>query len=147
MWERYLFEIYVPKCYVESMYKTRIYYQDTDAGGVVYFANYLKFAEKSWFEYLLSIGIDLMEWQSQDTYIIVKTVHLDLMEKILYGDTITVKTEVKEVKNAYFILEHTVLKDEKITTRIETTMVCISGQGRPKRIPDGFKDKLLKQLE
>ncbi|HOJ70765.1 MAG TPA: thioesterase family protein [Syntrophorhabdaceae bacterium] len=129
------------------MYKTRIYYQDTDAGGVVYFANYLKFAEKSWFEYLLSIGIDLMEWQSQDTYIIVKTVHLDLMEKILYGDTITVKTEVKEVKNAYFILEHTVLKDEKITTRIETTMVCISSQGRPKRIPDGFKDKLLKQLE
>ncbi|HON85377.1 MAG TPA: thioesterase family protein [Syntrophorhabdaceae bacterium] len=129
------------------MYKTRIYYQDTDAGGVVYFANYLKFAEKSWFEYLLSIGIDLMEWQSQDTYIIVKTVHLDLMEKIRYGDTITVKTEVKEVKNAYFILEHTVLKDEKITTRIETTMVCISSQGRPKRIPDGFKDKLLKQLE
>jgi len=129
------------------MYKTRIYYQDTDAGGVVYFANYLKFAEKSWFEYLLSIGIDLMEWQSQDTYIIVKTVHLDLMEKILYGDTITVKTEVKDVKNAYFILEHTVLKDEKITTRIETTMVCISSQGRPKRIPDGFKDKLLKQLE
>ncbi len=129
------------------MYKTRIYYQDTDAGGVVYFANYLKFAEKSWFEYLLSMGVDLMEWQRQDTYIIVKTVHLDLMEKIRYGDTIVVKTTVKEVKNAYFILEHTVFKDEKITTRIETTMVCISSQGKPKRIPDDFKDKLLKHLE
>ncbi|MCX8109789.1 MAG: acyl-CoA thioesterase [Syntrophorhabdaceae bacterium] len=126
------------------MYQTRIYYQDTDAGGVVYFANYLKFAEKSWFEYLLSIGIDLMEWQNQDIYIIVKTVHLDLIEKIKYGDFITVKTSIKEVKNAYFILEHTVFKDEKITTKIETTMVCINGQGRPKRIPDEFRVRLLR---
>jgi len=129
------------------MYKTRIYYQDTDAGGVVYFANYLKFAEKSWFEFLASIGIFLPDWEKIDTYIIVKTVHLDLIDMVKHGDLISVETSVKDVKNVYFILEHKVFRDEKLTTKIETTMVCINSKGRPKRIPEDFKEKLLHYKE
>lgn len=129
------------------MYKTRIYYQDTDAGGVVYFANYLKFTEKSWFEFLYSIGIHLPEWEKQDTYLIVRTVHLDLIDKVKYGDLITLKTSVKEVKNTYFILTHDIFRDERLTTKVETTMVCINGKGRPKRIPVDFKERLLKAME
>ncbi|MDD5007696.1 MAG: thioesterase family protein [Syntrophorhabdaceae bacterium] len=129
------------------MYTTRIYYQDTDAGGVVYFANYLKFFEKSWFEHLLSIGISIPEWEKDGTYIIVKTVSLDLMEKLLYGDTIYVETSVKEVKNAYFVLDHTVLKDNRTTAKGQTTMVCIDVNGKPKRIPEGFRMNLLKHMK
>lgn len=128
------------------MYTTRIYYQDTDAGGVVYFANYLKFFEKSWFEHLLSIGISIPEWEKEGTYIIVKTVSLDLMEKLLYGDTIYVKTSVKEVKNAYFVLDHIVFKNNKTTTKGRTTMVCIDAKGKPKRIPEDFRAKLLTRI-
>ena len=76
------------------MYSTRIYYQDTDAGGVVYFANYLKFIEKSWFEYLMSIGISIPAWEEIGTYMIIKNVSLDLMEPLKYGDTISVKTDI-----------------------------------------------------
>lgn len=126
------------------MYSTRIYYQDTDAGGVVYFANYLRFFEKSWFEYLLSIGISIPEWEKQDTYIIVRNVALDLVEKLKYGDMIRIDTAVKEIKNSYFILSHTVINNGKITTKGETRMVCIDGRGKPKRIPEDFKNKLLK---
>ncbi|HOJ44021.1 MAG TPA: thioesterase family protein [Syntrophorhabdaceae bacterium] len=125
------------------MYKTRIYYQDTDAGGVVYFANYLKFAEKSWFEFLSSIGIFLPEWERQDTYLIVKEVHLELIEKVRYGELITVKTHIKEIKNAHFILGHEIFKDERLTTKAETIMVCINSKGRPKRLPEEFKERLL----
>lgn len=128
------------------MFKTRIYYQDTDAGGVVYFANYLKFVEKSWFEFLSSIGIFLPEWEKKDTYLIVKTVHLDLIDKVRYGELITIKTSVKEVKSAYFILYHEIFRDEKITTKIETTMVCINSKGKAKRIPEDFKERLLKTM-
>jgi len=128
------------------MYSTRIYYQDTDAGGVVYFANYLKFFEKSWFEYLLSIGISIPEWEKQDTYIIVRNVTMDLLEKLKYGDTIQVDTSVTEIKNSYFILSHTVFKEGKPTTKGETKMVCINMAGKPKRIPEDFKNKLLKIL-
>lgn len=128
------------------MYTTRIYYQDTDAGGVVYFANYLKFFEKSWFEYLFSIGISIPEWEKQDTYIIIRNVTLDLLEKLRYGDIIQIITSIIEVKNAYFILSHTVNKDGKTTTKGETKMVCIDGRGKPKRIPEGFRSLLLANL-
>ena len=92
------------------MYSTRIYYQDTDAGGVVYYANYLKFIEKSWFEYLMSIGISIPEWESTGTYMIIKNVSLDLIEPLRYGDTITVKTDISLVKNAYFMMSHTIIE-------------------------------------
>jgi acyl-CoA thioester hydrolase len=129
------------------MFNTRIYYQDTDAGGVVYYANYLRFFEKSWFEHLLSIGISLPEWETKGTYVLIKNVFLDLIEKLAYGDTIKVETSVKEVRNAYFILTHTVLKDGKATTRGETKMVCVDRTGKPKRIPEDFKARLLARTE
>jgi len=129
------------------MFSTRIYYQDTDAGGVVYFANYLKFIEKSWFEYLMSIGISIPEWESKGTYMIIKNVSLDLMEPLRYGDTITVKSEIIIVKNAYFIMSHRVTKDNRPITRCETKMVCINKDGRPKRMPEDFRNTLLQHIK
>jgi acyl-CoA thioester hydrolase len=128
------------------LYKTRIYYQDTDAGGVVYFANYLKLFEKSWFEYLISIGISLPEWEKSDTYMIIRNASLDLMDKLKYGDIVQVDTSLKEIKHSYFIMSHSVSKDGRVTTRGETRMACINGQGRPKRMPEGFKATLLANL-
>jgi acyl-CoA thioester hydrolase len=129
------------------MFSTRIYYQDTDAGGVVYFANYLKFIEKSWFEYLMSIGISIPEWESTGTYLIIKNVSLELIEPLRYGDTITVKSEIIMVKNAYFIMSHGVIKDNRPTTRCETKMVCIDKNGKPKRMPEYFRNKLLQNIK
>jgi acyl-CoA thioester hydrolase len=129
------------------VYSTHIFYQDTDAGGVVYYANYLKFFEKSWFEYLMSIGISLPAWEAMGTYIIVKKVSLDLIESLKYGDHVTIKTEIIEVKKAYFILSHTVIKDNKPTTKCTTQMVCIDKNGKPKRMPEDFKNKLLQNIK
>jgi len=125
------------------VYTTRIYYQDTDAGGVVYFANYLKFFEKSWFRHLLSIGISIPDWERDGTYVIVKTVSLDITEKLFYGDEIAVETSVSEVRNSYFVLDHKVSKNNKTTARGRTTMVCIDAKGKPKRIPEDFKARLM----
>ncbi len=124
------------------MYTTRVYYQDTDAGGVVYFANYLKFVEKSWFEYLMSIGISLPEWEKSDTYMMVKNVLLDLVEKVMYGDVIQVATSVKEVKNSSFVLAHTISKEDRTVTKVETRMVCVDRRGKLKRMPEDFRQKL-----
>lgn len=120
-----------------------IYYQDTDAGGIVYFGNYLRFIEKSWFRHLMDIGISLPEWEKSDTYIMVKTVFLDLIDKVRYGETIEVVTSVKEVKNAYFILAHTITKEGKPTTKAETKMVCVDSKGKLKRMPEAFKECLI----
>jgi acyl-CoA thioester hydrolase len=125
------------------MFRTRVYYQDTDAGGVVYFANYLKLFEKSWFEYLLSIGILLPEWEKQDTFLLVKKVLLDLLDKSQYGDELEAHTSVSDVKNAQFTFTHAILKNGKTITRGETLMVCVDVTGKPKRIPEDFKKRLL----
>jgi acyl-CoA thioester hydrolase len=125
------------------MFRTRIYYQDTDAGGVVYFANYLKLFEKSWFEYLSSIGIVLPEWEKQGTFLLVKKVLLDLLDKSRYGDELEAYTSASAVRNAQFTFIHTVLKGGKAVARGETLMVCVDTTGKPKRIPDDFKRRLL----
>ena len=125
------------------MFRTRVYYQDTDAGGVVYFANYLKIFEKSWFEHLASIGILLPEWEKTGTFILVKKVLLDLLDRSHYGDQLEAHTSVSEVKNAQFTLIHTIQKNDKIITRGETLMVCVDATGKPRRIPDEFKERLL----
>lgn len=125
------------------MFRTRVYYQDTDAGGVVYFANYLKLFEKSWFEYLSSIGILLPEWERRGTFLLVKKVLLDLLDKSRYGDELEVHTSVSDVRNAQFTLAHAVVRDQKTITRGETLMVCVDTTGKPRRIPDEFKRRLL----
>ena len=124
------------------MYRTMIYYQDTDAGGVVYFANYLKLFEKSWFEHLLSLGISLPEWEKAGTYVMVKGVQLDLKEKLRYGDEIEVETRITSVKNAQFSLSHAVLKDGRLIAEGGTLMVCVDGSGRPRRLPLEWKGRL-----
>jgi len=124
------------------MYHTRIYYQDTDAGGVVYFANYLRLFEKSWFEHLLSLGISLPDWEKAGTFVMVKSVRLDLKEKVHYGDEIEVRTSIVGMKNAQFSMHHEVLKEGRVVAEGETLMVCVDGSGKLKRIPGEFKKRL-----
>jgi acyl-CoA thioester hydrolase len=125
------------------VYETRIFYQDTDAGGVVYFANYLRFFEKSWFEFLASIGIPLPYWETRDTFLMVKTVLLDLKGRLAYGDYIHVVTSIKAVKKASFVLLHKIYRGEDLTTTGETEMVCVDGTGRLRRLPAELHEPLL----
>jgi acyl-CoA thioester hydrolase len=124
------------------MYRTRIYYQDTDAGRVVYFANFLRFFEKSWFERLLGLGISLPEWERAGVFAMVKTVRLDLKEKLHYGDEIETATSVAEVKNAQFSMRHRVRKGDRVIAEGETLMVCVDGSGRVRRLPAEWKARL-----
>ncbi len=125
------------------MYRTRIYYQDTDAGGVVYFANYLKLFEKSWYEHLLSLGISLPEWEEKGVYLMVKSARVDLNEKLRYGDEVDLETSVVVVKNAQFSLHHAVSKGGRPIADGETLMVCVDASGKPRRIPAEWKGRLV----
>ena len=124
------------------MYRTKIYYQDTDAGGVVYFGNYLRFFEKSWFEHLLGLGISLPDWERAGTFVMVKSVRLDLKERLHYGDDIEVRTSIAGMKNAQFSMRHEVCKEGRIAAEGETLMVCVNGSGKLKRLPAEFKQRL-----
>jgi acyl-CoA thioester hydrolase len=122
------------------MWETRIYYGDTDAGGVIYYANYLRYFEKSWFEYLAARGLSLAEWQEKGIYFIIKRVEVDFITSARYGEMIQVQTEVSEVKGASFTFQHRViLKDnEKLLAEGKNQMVCITKEGKPRRLPEEF---------
>jgi len=126
------------------MFETRIYYGDTDAGGVVYYANYLQYFEKSWFEYLAARGLSLVDWEQQGIYFIIKRVEVDYISAARYGEIIQVQTEVSEVTRASFTFHHRViLKDNgRLICEGANQMVCITAEGKLRRFPPGFLERL-----
>jgi acyl-CoA thioester hydrolase len=122
------------------MWETRIYYGDTDAGGVIYYANYLKYFEKSWFEYLAARGLSLADWEKKGIYFIIKRVEVDFIASAQYGEMIQVQTVVSEKTGASFTFQHRViLKDNgKLLAEGKNQMVCITKEGKPRRLPEEF---------
>jgi acyl-CoA thioester hydrolase len=129
------------------MWETRIYYGDTDAGGVVYYANYLQYFEKSWFEYLAARGLSPAEWQERGIYFIIKRVEVEYCSAARYGEIIQVQTEVSEKTRASFTFQHRVtLKDTgRLLAEGKNQMVCITKEGKLRRLPEEFLQRL--QLE
>ena len=126
------------------MWETRIYYGDTDAGGVVYYANYLNYFEKSWFEHLATRGLSLAEYAKDGIYFIVKRVEVDYYSSARYGEVIQVQTEVSEVTKASFSFHHRVVSKDtgRVIAEGQNQMVCITTEGKPRKLPTTFLEKL-----
>jgi acyl-CoA thioester hydrolase len=126
------------------MWETRIYYGDTDAGGVVYYANYLNYFEKSWFEYLTGRELSLADYAKEGIYFIVKNVEVNYHSSARYGEIIQVHTEVSEVTRASFTFHHRVMVKEsgKIIAEGKNQMVCITKEGKPRKLPAEFLQRL-----
>jgi acyl-CoA thioester hydrolase len=123
------------------MWETRIYYGDTDAGGVIYYANYLRFFEKSGYEYLAAKGLSLAEWQEKGVFFIQKRVEVEYISSTAtYGEIIQVQTTVSKVTGASFTLHHRVtLKDNgMLIAEGKNQMVCITKEKKPRRLPPEF---------
>ena len=123
----------------------RIYYEDTDAGGVVYYANYLKFAERARTELLRSKGINQTKLaESQGILFVVKSVNMELKLPARLDDIITIKTEVEEISGARINMKQTLVKSSQDIAFIDVKVVCINKNFRPQRIPEEIKSKIKK---
>jgi len=118
-------------------YTFKIYYEDTDSGGVVYYANYLKFIERARAEMINELGFTLTTLlKDYDRLFLVKKIECDYIESCKLEDTLNVQSKVLVLKNASFILEQNLLKQNKIIFRSKIVMVCVNSQGAPSKIPD-----------
>jgi len=115
--------------------KKKIHYHDTDCGGVVYYANYLKYFEEARTEFLLDKGIDIRELSKNDTLFAVKGVVIDYKAPASYGDDIVVLTELGNIKNASMEFDQRVKVGDKLLVLAKTQLVCIDSNFRPKVIP------------
>lgn len=124
--------------------EVKIYYEDTDCGGVVYYANYLRYMERGRTEYMSSRGAPVKELMDQGTLFVIGRVEIDYRSSAHYGDTLAIETWVSEMTGATLTFSHTM--KEKTTGRLivesRAKAVCVDSQVKPKRIPKDIADKL-----
>ena len=119
------------------LYTFKIYYEDTDSGGVVYYANYLKFIERARTEMINELGFTLTKLLNDyDRLFLVKKIECDYIESCKLEDTLNVQSKVLVLKNASFVLEQNILKQNNIIFRSKIVMVCVNCQGAPSKIPN-----------
>lgn len=120
---------------IEKTFRIKIYYEDTDAGGVVYYANYLKYLERARTEFFSEKGVDVTQYHNNGYFFVVVHVDIDYKRPAMLGDIIEVTTELVEMKNVTITLKHQILRDDKVLVDSTVKVACIGRDGKPKRIP------------
>jgi acyl-CoA thioester hydrolase len=110
----------------------RIYYEDTDAGGIVYHTNYIKYCERARSEMFFSKGMIPLDGESSG--FVVKNINADFLGFAVLGEMVEVSTKILKRKTASVLLEHQIFKDEKMIFKMEVLLVFVR-EGKPKPIP------------
>ena len=123
----------------------RVYYEDTDAGGVVFYANYLKFFERARTEMLRSMGFEQDELTCEQKLIfVVRSVQVDYLKPARFNDFLDVTAEVTLTKKTNFTFEQMITCDDIVLCKGVVRIVCVdSDTMKPKAIPDNILKKLL----
>ncbi len=116
----------------------RVYYEDTDAGGIVYYANYLKFLERARTEWLRSLGIEQDSWLDHNRAFVVRQVELDLREAVRFNAELTVTVKVEQLKRASIVFTQRVLgKQGQLHCQATVKAACVDKQAmRAVAIPE-----------
>ena len=116
----------------------RVYYEDTDAGGIVYYANYLKFAERARTELLRSANLESSTLRAQcGILIVVKTVEIDYKKPSVLDDSLTLTTTLVKLGGSSMTMTQNVTRGDDAICDMTIVLVCVSVEtGRPVRWPD-----------
>ena len=122
----------------------RIFYYDTDCGGVVYYANYLKYLEEARSEYFEARGIFVKDLHERGIGFVVARQEIDYKSPAVYDDVLDVRTWVNGVSRASLEFEYEVKnkKDSRLVVKAKTVLVFVDKNLRPKSIPEDIKAKL-----
>lgn len=123
----------------------RVYMEDTDAGGIVYHANHIRFMERTRTEWLRASGIDHY-WHQKDYHFVVHKIALKYMRAILMDDLITVTASVVSCKSTSFVLQQNIYRGEIMLASGEVELACISADMRPLRLPNEIRELIQKEL-
>lgn len=118
-----------------SLYSLRIYYEDTDAGGIVYYANYLRYFERARTEALRAWGADVAALVRQGFWFIVSETTMKLRAPARHDDMLVVATRLVELRRASFRLAHEIRRDGTLLVTNSTLLACVDPSLRPTRIP------------
>ena len=127
----------------EFKYKVKVFYEDTDAGGVVYYANYLKFFERARTEAIAEIGLSNKKLLDEfGVLIIVKSCNIDYKKPAKLEDQLEIKSIISSISNSSFKMIQKVFRDDDLLTSSEIHLVIVDKKGKPSRIPDELRKKI-----
>jgi acyl-CoA thioester hydrolase len=129
------------------LFATRVYYEDTDAGGIVYYANYLKFAERARTEWLRDFGFshsNLMK--EQGVIFVVRSCLLNCLAPAHLDDVLEIRTHLNKTGYAKLELSQNITRENQPIATLEVVLACINEKGKPVKL-DGTLRQLLIDLE
>ena len=121
-------------------HKIKVYYEDTDSGGVVYYANYLKFLERARSEAIYKIGLTNTKLLNEDEIrIIVKSCKIDYKKPAKFEDKLKILSSIKFITKTSFTMHQIIKKDKEIITEADIHLVVVNKHGKPCKIPEKLK--------
>jgi len=128
--------------------RTKVYYADTDAGGVVYYANYLRWLEMARCDWLEGLGMPVAELARQGHQFAVSRVEIDYRVSAVLGDEVEITTVPRRVRHVRFTLEQSVLRcaDGALLASAQVTLACLSREGKISALPERLAEELVSRL-
>jgi acyl-CoA thioester hydrolase len=121
----------------------RVYYEDTDAGGIVYHANFLKFAERARTEMMRALGFEHSGIAAETGIVFtVRQVSADFRLPARLDDLLGIETRIVEIGGARLLLDQRVCRDGAVLAALDIVVACIGRDGRPRRIPPALRAAL-----
>jgi|TARA_B110000483_G_scaffold3896_1_gene4539 acyl-CoA thioester hydrolase len=123
-------------------HKLKVYYEDTDAGNVVYYANYLKFLERARTEALVILGFNNKKIKEDfGSLIVVKSCNIEYKIPAHLEDELSIRSFVKSITKTSFFMNQFITRGEDLIAEAKTHLVFVNKEGKPMRIPDSlFQD-------
>jgi len=127
----------------EARHDLRVYYEDTDLAGIVYYANYLKFIERGRSEWVRSLGIDQGALKRDHGIVFaVRRVEADYLRPARFDDALVVTTALVELGGARIVLDQAVERDGEQLFAARVVLVCLSDAGAAVRLPAWLRDRM-----
>ena len=122
----------------ENFYHTvKVYYEDTDAGGIVYYANYLKYLERARTEALSTIGLSNLQIKEKfGALIIVKSCNIEFKKSAYLEDNLIIRSFIKSVTKTSFVMNQFISKDDNIIVEAQVHLVFVNDKSKPIKVPE-----------
>ncbi len=128
-------------------FPVRVYYEDTDAAGIVYYANYLRFIERARTEWVRALGVDQVQLRAEEGVVFaVRRIEADYLRPARLDDELTVETQLVAATGARIVLDQAVLRAGERLFHAQVTLVCMSDHGTAVRLPAEVRRRIAPNL-
>ena len=127
-------------------FTTRVYYEDTDMAGVVYYANYLKFIERARSTWIEELGIDQKALKAEGLVFVVRRLTADYLGAAHYGDHLLVKSAIAKFSRVEIQFDQQVFEGETCLFKALVSVVAMNENGRPTRLPAALTENLQQKI-